>query len=414
MFRTLFAKTREMCLTLRPERSLCRIRLLDACLKRIGWKHDLLAVPRSQTRWLKLDVRGVPARFLTSALALQLNQLLGHGQYGFCYRVFDGVAHLWYWDESPDGALAVAWGDRVNAPEYAPWPESLLRPALADGVHLLDCLEGYEAVSVLEGRLVKTRWFDQMPGPAQWRAFARDAGFDPERQPLPPARALRLGGKLEPGWRLSSRLIRPISPVAWLSAAIVALVGVLVVVFGVYSLKLGGAIAAEQAAYKKITTEHAETIALQKRIDQSAEFLDVFDGVHPSWTQLELMKAIADAGLISESTKIILSEWEYRGDRLRLQFAVPADNFSLGLFLGVLESLPSLKEIRLMTDSPAGTVGIQAKVADAPPAASDKGVATKRTQTPSAEPASKNTTDVSDSPAETKPLAEGETAHGGR
>ena len=387
MFGRLFEKTKKAQRAPQPERELRRPRLLDACLKLVGWKHDSLTVPRSRTRWLKLDVRGVPARFLTSSLALQLNQLLGAGQYGFCYRVFDGSAHLWYWDESADGALAAAWGDKARSAEYEPWPESLLRPGLSDGVHLLDCLEGYEALSVAGGRLVKTRWFAELPGESEWRAFARDAGFDPERRPLPPPAALRLGKEPEPGWKLSTRLIRPISPVAWLSAAVVALVGVCVVALGVYSLKLSWSLASERAAYDKITTEHAETIALQKRIDQSAEFLDAFHGVRPPWTQLELMEAIADAGLISESTKISLSEWEYRGDRLRLQFAVPAENFSLGLFLGVLESLPSLKEIRLITDSPAGTVGIQARVTDVPPEKGKKAATEKPKGVPEGKPA---------------------------
>lgn len=410
MFGRLFAKAIEAHRSPRLERGLRRPRLFDACLKLIGWKRDSLAVPRSQAHWLKLDVRGVPPRFLTSALALQLNQLLGRGQYGFCYRVFDGLAHLWYWDESPDGALAAAWGDKVGAAEYAPWPESLLRPALSDGVHLLDCLEGCEAVSVVSGRLAKTRWFAEPPSESAWRAFARDAGFDPERQPLPAICALHLGEEPAPGWKLSTRLIRPVLPVVWLSAAVLALVGAVVVALGVYSLKLGGSPAAEQAAYKKITTEHAETIALQKRIDQSAEFLEAFDGVRPSWTQLELMSAIADAGLISESTKIILSEWEYRGERLRLQFAVPADNFSLGVFLGVLENLPSLKEIRLITDSPPGTVGIQAKVAEIPPAANNAGVVREAAETP----ASKNPSEASGGESAARSLADKEAAHGGQ
>ena len=416
MFGTLLIKMKQM----RAERSPRCSRLFDACLKFFGWKRDLLTVPRSQARWLKLDVRGVPARFLTSALALQLNQLLGAGRYGFCYRVFDDTAHLWYWDESPEGALAAAWGEDAHDAEYAPWPESLLRPALADGVHLLDCLEGCEAVSVTGGRLTKTRWFAAPPDEAQWRAFARDAGFDPERYPLPPVRSLRLGKTPEAGWKLSTRLIRPISPVVWLSAAVVALVGAVVVAFGIYSLKLSWAIASERAAYERITTEHAETIALQKRIDRSGEFLDAFNGVRPSWAQLELMQAVADAGLISESTRIRLTEWEYRGDRLRLQFAVPADNFSLGLFLGVLESLPAFREIRLITDSPPGTVGIQARVAETPPMADageaqEKEAQNKTGTTPAAPAAGANAPAAAPKNEATpeERLTEGKAAHGG-
>ena len=58
MFGTLLVKMKQM----RAERSPRRSRLFDACLKFFGWKRDLLTVPRSQARWLKLDVRGVPPR----------------------------------------------------------------------------------------------------------------------------------------------------------------------------------------------------------------------------------------------------------------------------------------------------------------------------------------------------------------
>ena len=132
------------------------------------------------------------------------------------------------------------------------------------------------------------------------------------------------------------------------------------------------------------------------------------------------MQAVADAGLISESTRIRLTEWEYRGDRLRLQFAVPADNFSLGLFLGVLESLPAFREIRLITDSPPGTVGIQARVAETPPAA-DAGEAQEKesqnkTGTTPAAPAAGANAPAAAPKNEATPeerLTEGKAAHGG-
>ena len=132
------------------------------------------------------------------------------------------------------------------------------------------------------------------------------------------------------------------------------------------------------------------------------------------------MQAVADAGLISESTRIHLTEWEYRGDRLRLQFAVPADNFSLGLFLGVLESLPAFREIRMITDSPPGTVGIQARVAETPPTA-DAGEAPekepqKKTGATLAAPAAGARAPAAVPKDEAMPeeqLTEGKAAHGG-
>ena len=105
------------------------------------------------------------------------------------------------------------------------------------------------------------------------------------------------------------------------------------------------------------------------------------------------MQALIDAGLLGgENNPVSLIEWEYRNQRLRLLFQVPPDKFDLGAFLAVLERQPMFKSVKLMPDTPALTVGVQAQVVEAPPVCEALlvGKTTNGTPLPSSVPATTN------------------------
>ena len=343
-----------------------RARLRDAWsvvsgfLKRAaGCRRAIRCVPRAETHRIVFDVRGIPRRLLRSSLRLRLQQFLGAGQYGFCYTLDGESAEVWYWREHAE-SLAVQ--DAERGKDCEPWPEPLLREPLRDGIHLVTCTSGYEGVVVRAQKTVQTRWFADYPGAKEWTAFVRDGGGGGECFDPPPARDVRSIDHPPRGWYLHSSLTAPVSAVTLGALGVISVVGALGVVSGVYSLKLGKMVDAETAAFEKLTKEHAVTIALQKEIDAKEGYLRRFRGVRPRFTQLELMNSLQESGVLGGGDKISLAEWEYRNSRLRMLFMVPASGFALGQFLGAVEKLPVFQEIKLMPDTPQGTVGVQATI----------------------------------------------------
>ena len=331
--------------------------------KLLGWRVPIVPLPRGEVHRLKLDIKGVPARFVSSSLRLQLRQMLGNDKFGFAYAIKDDTATLWYWNEDNGKGIDRLRSTMARDEGFVPWPEPLLRSTLDDGLYLIKCLDGFEAVSVVSREVLRTRWFAVMPTDEAWAAFVRDAGEDARHHPLSSPREINVKPHPARGWKLSTGLIRPIPSTVWVGAAVVAIAGLIVAIGGAYGFKLDSAISAEREKYDALSKEHAVTIGLQKQIDAKSDYLKGFSGLRTSYSQLELMTNLIESGVISEGGKISLAEWEFRNNRLRMLFAVPQDDFSLGVFLSVLEKQPVFHDIKLMTDTPPGTVGVQALVA---------------------------------------------------
>ncbi len=332
-------------------------KLSGALVRLVEGAPNVAVLPRAKTHWITLDVRGVPRRFLSSSLRLQLRKFLGLDGLSFAYSVNEGIASVWYWLESDEYTFGDGSGEGAE-----PWPEALLRPPVADGMHLVRCCDGFEAVHVRSQALVRTRWFPKVPGNDLWEAFVRDSGLDPSAVPMPPATEYKLAKQPPGDWRVSSRRVRSFGGAAWGAVGLTTFLGMVVVVGCAVSLKLSAALSVERVYYDKLMKEHAVTISLQRSIDKKKAYLDGFSGLRSSYSQLELIEAVIDAGLLSEKTKVSLAEWEFKNNRLRLLFSVPQEDFSLGLFLSILEKQPMFNDLSLMSDTPAGTVGVQLAV----------------------------------------------------
>lgn len=332
-------------------------KLSGAVVRLVEGAPDVAVLPRAKTHWITLDVRGIPRRFLNSSLRLQLRKFLGLDGFSFAYSENEGTASIWYWLESDERSLGDEGGENAE-----PWPEALLRPTVGDGMHLIRCCDGFEAVYVRSRTLVRTRWFPKAPASDLWEAFVQDSGLDPSNMPMPLAMECKLAKEPPSDWRVSSRKAPSFGGVAWGAVGLAAIFGMLVVAGCALSLKLSAALSVEKARYEKLMQEHAVTISLQRNIDEKRAYLDGFSGLRSSYSQLELIKAVIDAGLLSEKARVSLAEWEFKNNRLRLLFSVPQDGFRLGGFLSVLEKQPMFKDLSLMPDTPAGTVGVQLAV----------------------------------------------------
>jgi hypothetical protein len=326
----------------------------------VDWRPAVGRIRRQDCHHVVLDIRNVPKRFAINSLRLQLTQLTGWSSPGFAYRVADGMAHVWYWDEG-----------RLTADQYLPatqdvpngvrpWPESLLMQALPDGMHVVACDSGVEARSVKNGNIHRTHWFETHPSSDAWAAFVRDAGQNPDDCPCPP---LLTPTRAPPpkGWKVSTHWLRPASTTTWVAGTAIVLLGAFLMGAGTYDLKLASLLESERAELEALKRDSATAIALQQQLSDHVAHLAQLSAVQPTTTQVELLAAFAESGLFGQGS-VSLWEWEYRNRRLRALFVPPQQDFSLGEFLAGLEKIALLSNIRLITDSPSGTVGIQADV----------------------------------------------------
>lgn len=163
----------------------------------IDWRPFPATVPRSNCRHLTIPLRGIPKRLHASTIRLQLLNLTGLPAIGFAWKLSGDEAEVWHWNEEKfrntvDFPLTESLINGIQ-----PQPEMLLRSTtLPDGLHLLACRNGYEALSIVGTRLIKTRWFPRPPDDTAWQGFVRDAGRIPEENPRPAPTSPSLGNKL--------------------------------------------------------------------------------------------------------------------------------------------------------------------------------------------------------------------------
>lgn len=84
------------------------------------------------------------------------------------------------------------------------WPETLCHAPLADGLHLVQCIEGFEGQSWQGGVLLSSRWWAAAPDRGEWAAFARLSRASAGQSTKPPAVA-------SPDWQRPARLPRPLT-----------------------------------------------------------------------------------------------------------------------------------------------------------------------------------------------------------
>lgn len=315
---------------------------------------QVAALSRGKCHRLTLDVKGVPRRMVQSSIALQLGHLTGQPVVGFAWRLSGVQAEVWYWSDEPLASSTV---------EVMPCPESLLRVEVPPGLHLIKCVEGFEAVCLKDGGIThRTRWFAALPAEGVWQQFVRDAGVEPDQYPLPLAMSVALRDKPAKDWVLVSAAAKPLSPQQWALWGAIALAGA--ALFGLlsYNLKLVVNTEALKKEYAALAEQSAATLKLQREIETLQQPVAAIVQVQPKVLQIKLMAGLAEAGLFSESTKVNLQEWEYRNGRIRLQFSVPAEGFELGKFLASIEKLGLFKNVRLLSGTPPQSVGLQAEL----------------------------------------------------
>jgi hypothetical protein len=134
----------------------------------------VVLLSRALCRTKVLDLAGVRVADRGAALRLQLAAWAPFDRPGFIVGLRAGRALAFAWDEAfvrphlDDGGLPA---------EVSVLPEALFRRPMAEGIRLVQGLEGVEAQVWADGLPVRSHWWPHLPEQGDWREFlaARDA-----------------------------------------------------------------------------------------------------------------------------------------------------------------------------------------------------------------------------------------------
>lgn len=113
------------------------------------------------------------------ALALQVKRLSPFPETGSHHHFGSDFISLWLWDQEAVRRASEAIG--VDVGRLRVLPEPALLPPGADGVRLIDTIEGVEGQSWNAGSLAASRWWPAPPDPRAWVLFQRGASVAPDR-----------------------------------------------------------------------------------------------------------------------------------------------------------------------------------------------------------------------------------------
>jgi hypothetical protein len=89
----------------------------------------------------------------------------------------DDAVRIWTWDAARVRDAMSAMG--VDPGRVTVLPETALYERGADGLHLIECVEGFEGQFWADGELTASRWWPAPPSPVQWIDFQRVGGVQP-------------------------------------------------------------------------------------------------------------------------------------------------------------------------------------------------------------------------------------------
>lgn len=336
--------------------------LLSRFLGFILGRQPLVVLSRACCHRILIDLTGVPRRLIASSLELQLLHLSGLTKFGYAWQQQGSKATVWYWEESEAQS-----GIGVQL-----CPEMLLRPTMADGLYLVHCLSGVEAVYVSQTFVHRTRWFESVPDTNAWQQFVRDTGNDPSQYPLPGVRQLVLSERPTRSWSLRSSLTQSLGRNDWALLLVVTLVGAALCLAIAYSIKLNFRLDTLRTEHSAYLLQNDRAVKLQRQLDTLQKQIAQIAVTQPKTLQTKVMAALAQSALFNETTLTSLQEWEYRDNRIRLQIAVPQDGFVLSQFLEKIEKLGMFTQLRLLPSTTALSVALQASLkGDVAPAKED-------------------------------------------
>ena len=135
--------------------------------------------PRGQCQYRQQDFSAVPKRQRHAAAELHAKRLLPNAGSRARIGWSDGIAHFWVWENPFPAAIK-------GRQRWVPEPV-LRRPAIANGIYLLNCSSGVEGQIWRDGHLAASQWWPAVPPLENWHRFLRGASASIEQSPAVPA-----------------------------------------------------------------------------------------------------------------------------------------------------------------------------------------------------------------------------------
>ena len=307
-------------------------------------------VSRGRCRFSRFDLSRLPPPKRASALALQLPGWSPFIDTDYAIAWSDaGWAAVWAWSRSDLAAALSAHDLTERGLRYL--PETTLRGRGADGVRLLQGLDGFEAQYWLDGDLLASRWWPSPPDAAALVAFQRDCGLgaDTIRTQIEPTQT-----------ELADKPWTPLSPVGGGGGLIAAPE---LVVYGVLALALGVpglALAVDQLRLVQARSEARDELARESERSKgvltardaalaAADQLKALRDLNPYPAPLVQMTAVARA--LPEDGSVWVREWDFSDGKLRLLLSTASGEIGGSEHVRALEQTGMFTELKVLTQA---------------------------------------------------------------
>ncbi len=277
-----------------------------------------------------------------------------------------------------DGALLMAWdADLVESlmaaqgvadRELPVIPETAWRAPLGEGLSLLQCLEGVEAVVIAAGRVQTSVWWLEPPAGQDWTNFLRTSALDPAlRAPTPPA-------VLAPTW-----LAQPLGyadgqrsqKMATGEIQVIALIAFVLAVATLWFANDWRRYAMAQSSSEqrlKATEQELDAIlgargtalSAMGRTEKLAGLFNTPDALNLLATLSRQLSTVAKPGTLQ------LIDFDWRDRHLNLLLQATGEPLSATRLVKALEAVPSFKD-PIVSDADGGRTRVELRVVPLPP-----------------------------------------------
>ncbi|MET3138887.1 hypothetical protein AAKU61_003260 [Undibacterium sp. GrIS 1.2] len=341
-----------------------------------SWIKPLWIMPRAWCVTTSLKAKGVPSHKTAALVQLHLSRLVPFADCGvYACRSGDWV-HLWFWENRHVREFCTKSGLDFASLQLV--PESVCFPKRKDGAVVYQCKEGIEAQLWHQGILIDSAWWPDRITVKEWDEWrptsAAGAGDRtqlvswPEKMPayVTPVEVLPVVDSA----RLAEPWGRNVLGAQWWHIVKDFRVDMLLV--------LAGGLLAGFAAYLFIQWWSLQ--ALQKKIEEKIVTLSVRvdplnDARNKAMLQqqwIDKLAALRNQDGIQDMLKSLqpvlqqqeaaLREFEYLDGELRLMLVPINTELNIVSLIQDMESLPKLRNIRLLPDSDVKVVRISAKM----------------------------------------------------
>lgn len=293
-----------------------------------------------------------------AALRLKILEWSPHAQPGMLIDWDDAEAGVWIWDQAKVDEAIRAEG--LDPKRVVVLPETALAEPGEEGGRITAGLEGLEGQAWRDGRLIASRWWQDLPAADEWRRFQRAAALPPGMQSAVPPEPEPALWRDVPWVRARRRWLTQVNEIGRTRLALAALV-----VLALPIVYEGAAL-----AHLKMKTAAAETTlaGLRRQADpvlrarlQAEAAMDCVRALLQLSPYPDQLALLAKVGGQLPPNGTALGDWSFQNSDLRftLTHQNPLDS---SLYVRLFEALQIFERVRAEPQGDGKTLVIFAKV----------------------------------------------------